>query len=169
MIDRRGAGKSVGETLLSLSNDLFHHWHRVRDGTLEWSAFGKKAERLRKKVKHALEDGSECGCVKTSGTYGAILKLEESLWTFARIEGVEPTNNAAERALRHAVIWRRVSGGTDSPRGSRFVERMLTVTATCRQQNRNPLDYLTAALEAARRGLPVPSHLPAATTEIQPA
>ena len=62
--------------------------------------------------------------------------MEEGLWTFVRVEGVEPTNNAAERALRHAVIWRRISGGTDSAEGSRFVERMLTVVATCRQQRR---------------------------------
>jgi transposase len=63
--------------------------------------------------------------------------VEEGLWTFVRVEGVEPTNNGAERALRHAVIWRRISGGTDSADGSRFVERMLTVVATCRQQKRN--------------------------------
>ena len=56
--------------------------------------------------------------------------------------GVEPTNNASERALRQAVIWRRISGGTDSAQGSRFVERMLTVLATCRPQGSNVLDYL---------------------------
>jgi hypothetical protein len=66
-------------------------------------------------------------CARTRGTCAEILRVEESLWTFARIFGVPPTNNAAER---HAVIWRRISGGTDSVRGSRFVERMLTVVAT---------------------------------------
>jgi transposase len=78
------------------------------------------------------------------GTWAEILRVEESLWTFARVVGVPPKNNAAERAERHAVIWRRISGGTDSARGSRFVERMLTVVATCRQQGRNVLDYLTS-------------------------
>ena len=75
-----------------------------------------------------------CGCAKTAATCRELLAGETHLWTFVRVEGVEPTNNAAERALRHAVIWRKISGGTDSEAGSRFVERMLTVVATCRQQ-----------------------------------
>ena len=82
-----------------------------------------------------------------------------------RCKGVEPTNNAVERALRHAVIWRRISGGTDSVDGSRFVERMLTVVATCRQQGRNVLDYLTTCFEADCRGQALPSLLPVATVE----
>jgi transposase len=73
---------------------------------------------------------------------------------------VEPTNNAAERAMRDAVIWRRISGGTDSPTESRFVERMLTAVATCRQQGRNVLDFLTSCLQAARKGYAIPSLLP---------
>jgi transposase len=96
-----------------------------------------------------------------------ILKVEEGLWAFARVRGIEPTNNAAERALRHAVIWRRISGGTDSVRGSRFVERMLTVVATCRQQGRNVLEYLTACFEADRRGQALPSLLPVTAPEIK--
>ena len=82
-------------------------------------------------------------------------------------EGVPPTNNAAERAERHAVIWRRISGGTDSAQGSRFVERMLTVVATCRQQGRNVLDYLTSCFEAARSGQAIPSLLPATPPKIK--
>ena len=89
------------------------------------------------------------------------------MWAFARVKGVEPTNNAVERALRHAVIWRRISGGTDSVDGSRFVERMLTVVATCRQQGRNVLDYLTTCFEADCRGQALPSLLPVATAEIR--
>jgi transposase len=76
------------------------------------------------------------------------------------VPGVEPTNHTAERALRHAVIWRRISGGTASESGSRFVERMLTVVATCRQQGRDVLDYLTSCFEAARKGQAIPSLLP---------
>ena len=101
------------------------------------------------------------GCVKTAATCFEILKVEEGLWTFVRVEGIEPTNNASERALRHAVIWRRISGGTDSAEGSRFVERMLTVVATCRQQKRNVLDYLSSCFEAHLRSHKVPSLLPA--------
>ena len=81
------------------------------------------------------------------------------LWTFVRHEGVEPTNNAGERSLRHAVIWRKLSFGTQSPSGSRFVETMLTVIETCRQQGRNVFSFLTAALEAHLAHQPIPSLL----------
>jgi transposase len=169
MIDRGGDGEKVGQRLLSLSNRLFHDWHRVRDGTLGWSPFQEEMSGLRGEVKQALEEGSRCPCAKTAATCFEILKVEEGLWAFARVKGVEPTNNAVERALRHAVLWRRISGGTASEGGSRFVERMLTVVASCRQQNRNVLDYLTACFEADGRGQAIPSLLPLATAEIEAA
>jgi len=80
-----------------------------------------------------------------------------ALCTFARVEGVEPTNNVSERALRPAVLWRKGSVGADSEAGSRFAERLLTVVATCRQQGRPLLDFLVAAGEAARHGTAAPS------------
>ena len=83
-----------------------------------------------------------------------------ALWSFARVEGVEPTNNVSERALRPAVLWRKGSFGSDSEAGSRFAERLLTVVASCRQQGRQLLDFLVAAGEAAVRGMPAPSLLP---------
>jgi transposase len=169
MIDRGGAGATTGRRLLSLSDRLFRHWHRVRDGTPGWEPFQRRMGRLRGEVKRALEEGSRGACAKTAATCFEILKVEEGLWTFARVEGIEPTNNAAERALRHAVIWRRISGGTDSADGSRFVERMLTVVATCRQQGRNVLDYLRTCFEADGRGQAVPSLLPVAKAESQAA
>jgi transposase len=86
--------------------------------------------------------------------------VEPALWTFVRVEGVEPTNNAAERALRHAVQWRKTSYGTDSAGGSRFVETMLTVVTTCRQQKRNVWAYLTACCQAYYAGATPPSLLP---------
>jgi len=161
MIDRGGNGQEIGERLLALSKQLFRHWHRVRDGTLTWPAFQERMRRLRREVKQVLEAGSLCGCAKTGATCFEILKVEEGLWTFARVQGVEPTNNAAERAMRHAVIWRKISGGTDSTTGSRFVERVLTVVATCRQQGRSVLDYLTSCFEATQSSQPIPSLLPA--------
>ena len=161
MIDRGGEGERTGQELLGMSNRLFRCWHRVRDGTLEWEPFQARMGRLRREVKRALEDGSRCPCAKTAATCFEILKVEEGLWNFARVRGVEPTNNAAERALRFAVIWRRISGGTDSSRGSRFVERMLSVVATCRQQGRNVLEYLTSCFEADCRGQAIPSLIPA--------
>jgi transposase len=97
------------------------------------------------------------------------LRVEESLWTFARVAGVPPENNAAERAERHAVIWRRISGGTDSARGSRFAERMLTVVATCRQQGRDVLDYLSSCFQAARSRQAIPSLLPVIPPDVKAA
>jgi transposase len=169
MIDRVDEGEPVGRRLLSLSNRLFHNWHRVRDGTLDWGGFQGRMTRLRPEVKQALEEGSRCSCAKTAATCFEILKVEEGLWAFTRVRGVDPTNNAAERALRHAVIWRRISGGTDSVKGSRFVERMLTVVATCRQQGGNVLDYLTSCFEASRCGQDIPSLLPVTTANIEAA
>ena len=160
MIDRGGGGKPIGERLLKLSHRLFHNWHRVRDGTLDRERFENRMVRLRREGSQAFLEGSRCGCTKTSATCFEVLKVEEGLWTLARVKGIEPTNNAAERALRFAVIWRRISGGTDSQRGSRFVERTLSVVATCRQQERNVLEYLRSCFDAAHRGQPIPSLLP---------
>jgi transposase len=86
-----------------------------------------------------------------------LTKWWPALWTFARVEGVEPTNNVAERALRPAVLWRKGSFGADSEAGSRFAWRLLTVAATCRQQGRSLLDFLVVASEAVLRGSPPPS------------
>jgi transposase len=88
-----------------------------------------------------------------------LLEGEEHLWTFLKVRGIEPTNNAAERALRHAVLWRKSSGETASASGSRFVERVLSVVATCRQQGRNVLEFLTDCFRAQVMGSPQPSLL----------
>ena len=160
MIDRGGRGEATGRSLLRVSKRMFRGWHRLREGAIDRQRFRALAARLRREVKAALEAGLGCGCARTAATCFGILKVEQGLWTFARVAGVEPTNNAAERAPRHAVIWRRISGGTDSAAGSRFVERMLTVVATCRQQRRDVLDYLSSCFEAHLRGQPVPSLLP---------
>ena len=107
-----------------------------------------------------MQRGTECGCAKTAGTCAEILKVEESLWTFTRVAGVAPTTHAAERALRHAVLWRASSHGTRSPGGSRFVANILSVVETCRQQGRNVLEHLTACCQAALERAPAPSLLP---------
>jgi transposase len=167
MIDRGGDGQAIGERLLAHSKRLFRQWHRLRDGPLTWPALQERMRRLRREVKQVLQEGAMCGCAKTAATCFEILKVEEGLWTFARVQGVEPTNNAAERAMRHAVIWRKISGGTDSATGSRFVERMLTVVATCRQQGRNVLDYLRSSFEANRLSQPTPSLLPADQKDVK--
>jgi len=96
---------------------------------------------------------------KAAGLCHELRKWWPALWTFARVEGVEPTNNGAERALRPAVLWRKGSFGSDSEAGSRFAERLLTVVASCRQQGRPLVEFLVAAGEAALRGSPPPSLL----------
>jgi transposase len=157
MIDRDNVGAEVGRQLLWQSNKLFESWHKVRDGTIRRSTFLQTVSWLRPMVRSSLERGAVCACPKTATTCGELLRLWDCLWTFTRVEGVEPTNNAAERALRHAVIWRRISGGTDSEAGSRFVERMLSVMATCRQRGVPVLRYLSECHQARLEGRPIPS------------
>jgi transposase len=160
MVDRANAGSAIGEELLCCAQDLFTWWYRVRDGTLRRSTFRQYMAVVRSMVREQLEAGTVCGCAKTAGVCRELLAVEPALWTFARVEGVEPTNNAAERALRHAVLWRKTSQGTDSQAGSRFVENILTIVATCRQQGRNVLDCLTECCRAYLHGHQVPSLLP---------
>src|SRR5262249_48495308 len=122
MIDRGGDGAPIGEDLLLHADILFQQWYKVRDGTRTRKWLKCQIEEwVRPEVRLLLQRGAACGCATTAGTVAEILKVEESLWTFARVAGVEPTNNAAERALRHPVLWRAVSHGTRSSKGSRFV------------------------------------------------
>lgn len=124
---------------------MFRLWHRVRDGQLPHADLEAALSPVRRRIKELLEYGSRSTHPKTGRTCQLILKVEPSLWTFARVEGVEPTNNDAERALRRAVLWRKKSFGTQSETGSRFVERILTAVTSLRQQGRDVLEYLTAA------------------------
>jgi transposase len=161
MIDRKNGGSAFGERLLDRSDRLFHHWHRVRDATLDRTGFASRAARLRKQIKQALNDGAAGPCATTATTCRELLRLEPFLWTFVATPGVEPTNNQAEREHRHAVLLRKISGGTDSETGSRFVERLLTVRATCRLQGVGLLDYLTACFQARLSSEKPPSLMPA--------
>jgi hypothetical protein len=158
--------EDLGAYLASLraqARQMFHWWHRVRDGTLSHASFASYMRPIRREVERLLEAGQTCGVPKTEGTCRDILKRRQALWTFMRHEGVEPTNNAAERAIRLGVLWRKGSFGTQSPEGSRFVETMMTVVATLKQQHRHVLTYITAACEAALRGEAAPSLLPTPT------
>jgi transposase len=160
MIARGGRSAEIGEALRVEARKMFHWWHRVRDGTLTPASLRTYMQPIRREVERLLEVGQTCGSPKTEGTCREILKLRQALWTFVRHPEVEPTNNAAERAIRPGVLWRKGSFGTHSPQGSRFVEAMMTVVATLKQQHRNVLDYLAAACEATLRGEPAPSLLP---------
>jgi transposase len=166
--ERGGASQAIGEGLLEQARLLFALWHDVRDGTLPRDGFTAAVVTIRAQVQRWLAEGAaypaargdKSARVRTSRTCHELLKVEPALWLFVRVAGLEPTNNAAERALRPAVIWRRTSLGTQSALGSQFVARMLTVTLTLRSQHRPVLEYLTAACEAARQGIPAPSLLP---------
>jgi transposase len=160
MIERGGRSREIGEGLRAQAHQMFHWWQRVRDGTLTHASFGTYMRPIRQEVEQLLEAGQTCGVPKTEGVCRAILNVRQALWTFVRHQGVEPTNNAAERAIRPGVLWRKGSFGTQSTEGSRFVEAMMTVVATLKQQQHHVLDYLTAACEAALCGESVPSLLP---------
>lgn len=151
--------KRLGHDLMRPTLDLFALWKRVRDGTLPRAQFQTDLTPLRAAIDALLLRGYYNA--KTAAVCKELWEHREHLWTFVAVDGVEPTNNAAERALRHAVIWRKLSFGTQSAAGSRFVERMLTVVETCRRQHRNAFAWLTDAVRANLAGWSTPALLAA--------
>jgi transposase len=147
-VERGEESEKVGKALLSQVKRLFKLWHNLREGKLSREGFQQAMIPVENRVKKSLETGSSLAHEKTRHTCQNILKLEQSLWTFVRVEGAEPTNNNAERALRRAVLWRRKSFGTQSKGGSRYVSRILTAVTSLRQQGRNVLEFLTGACAA---------------------
>ncbi len=132
LVDRGSESAATGQALLKQVKRLFTLWHQVRDGKLSREEFQRAMKPVQQRVKKLLQAGSRSAHSKTSHTCTNILKVEQSLWTFVRVEGVEPTNNGAERSLRRAVLWRRKSFGTKSEAGSRFVGRILTAVTSLR-------------------------------------
>ena len=163
MIDKgdRGA-KWLGERLRAATCELFEHWADYRAEKISRAALLRRMGPVRRRVERLLLGGMQRGGCTARGTCRELYEHREWLWTFLRHEDVEPTNNAGERSLRHAVIWRKLSFGTQSARGSRFVETMLTVVETCRQQGRSTFDFLTRAVEAHLAHQPAPSLRPRA-------
>lgn len=159
-VDRGGESARIGQALLDTTTKIFALWHQVKEGTLSRADFPQQIEPLVMAVIDLLEEGSNIDHKKTANTCTNILKVGDALWTFVWHEGVEPTNNAAEQALRRGVLWRKSSYGTQSEQGSRFVERILTVIASLKQQGREILAFLTPACQAAISGLSPPSLLP---------
>lgn len=168
MCERTGVSQEIGLALQRRQKRLFRRWHPVRDGTLSQADFQFKVTLLRGGFKAELEQAvglldwvpEKSPLAKTLGTCKELLKWECALWTFVFQDGIEPTNNAAEQALRPAVIWRRLSFGSQSEAGSQFVARMLTVITTLKVQQRDVLEFLTQACKAARFGEQRPSLLP---------
>jgi transposase len=161
LVDRGGEAEPVGRWGLAEIARLFALWHRFRAGEFRREQLQRQLIPLQARLGRLLRRGQENPDRKVAALCRELRKWWPALWTFARVEGVEPTNNVAERALRPAVLWRKGSFGSDSAAGSRFAERLLTVVASCRQQGRSLLTLLLAAGEAALRGSPPPSLLPA--------
>ena len=161
LVDRGGVAAPLGQRGVALTRDLFRAWHRFRRGELDRVDLPAALLPVQDGFEQVLDDGMACPDRKAAGLCRALDRLWPALWTFVDEDGVEPTNNAAERALRPAVLWRKGSFGTQSDAGARFVERLLTVAATCRQQGHDVLTYLTAACTAALTGQAAPSLLPA--------
>jgi transposase len=153
MVDRGGESQQIGEALLKQVKQLFKLWHKARAGDFSHERLAAVMKPVRRKVKEWLEAGTRCEQQQqTRRTCANILKVERSLWTFVRVEGVEPTNNRAERALRRAVLWRRKSCGTQGESGSRFVGRVLTAVQSLREQGREVLEYLSNVCRSALSG-----------------
>jgi transposase len=160
MSEHRGVSGHIGHELVKRTKKLFKLWYRVRDGTLTRQQFQRKMRPLRTQVKKLLLRGQRRG-LPIAGMCKEMLKDFRFFFTFVDHEGVEPTNNHAERQIRPGVMWRKTSFGTQSAAGSRFVERMLTVRATLRQQGRNVVEYIVDAQQRACCGEAAPSLLPA--------
>jgi len=166
--ERSGASGEVGRRLLKKQRRLFRWWHKFRYENLSGELFVEAVKLLRQGFKEELEAVASFPVVrkdksvwaKTIRTCREMLKVEEALWTFVFVPGVEPTNNASEQAIRSAVIWRRISYGTQSQAGSEFVARILTVTTSLKRLNQPVFEFLVNTMKTKRYGGNYPSLLP---------
>ena len=160
IVDGGGPSALVGVRGLKIVKKVFAAWHAFQEGEVTRAQLQAQLDPVANRLQQVLLEGTLLGDDKTVATFcDNVLALEPALWTFVRIEGVEPTNNFIERLLRRAVLWRRRSFGCVSEAGCRFVERILTVVQTRRLQGQNVLDYLHDALRAHRTGQTCPKLL----------
>jgi len=158
--ERGGASEAVGKGGLRVVRQLFRWWDAFRGGgSLDRAGLQANMEPVQRELRRLLEKGRGCADSATATFCANLLAWEESLWTFVRVEGVEPTNNHIERQERPAVLWRKNSFGCQSAEGCRFVERMLTVVQTLRLRRKPVLDYLHQSILAHRAGCPAPKLL----------
>jgi transposase len=155
--ERDGPAGAIGRELLDLIGIMFEYWQQLRGGEMSRDKFRELMAPVRRQVEALLERGRAAKLHHVSGSCEDILEHRAALWTFVDQEGVEPTNNHAERELRAFVLWRKRSFGTQSERGNLFAERLMTVAHTARKQNKNVLEFLTACCTAARAGVTPPS------------
>jgi transposase len=156
IVDGGGPSVFVGRRGLRIVRELFVAWHAFQAGTITRRRLQALIAPLERRLGNALREGACGDDARVAKFCENLLQLEVALWTFARVEGVEPTNNFMERLVRRAVLWRRRSFGCNSEVGCRFVERILTVVQTCRLRRTNTLEYLTQAVHAHRAGTACP-------------
>ena len=154
-------GQPVGEAGLRAAEALFREWHLFRGGGITRRALYRRLDPVAAELHEALERGCGCADAKVAAFCENLLAVAPALWRFVVREGLEPTNNHAERLLRRGVLWRKNAFGSASERGLRFVERLLTVVQTLRLQKRPVLEFLYQSLVAHRAGLSAPKLLPA--------
>lgn len=156
VLDRGGPTAGLGRRGLRLVRDVFRVWHLFRGGTIDRAELGRRVRPLENRLNAILVEGM-LGDPGPVATWCAnVHVVEAAVWTFARVEGVEPTNNHVERLLRKGVLWRKRSFGCSSPAGCRFVERVLTVVQTRRLQGRPVIEFLHDAVRAHRADQPGP-------------
>ena len=156
LAERNGALGMWAADMLAQIEILFALWHAFRNGRIDRATLVASMQPVQATVCAILERGQR-RYDQAEGLSVELLELWPALWTFVTVEGVEPTNNAAEQALRPAVLWRKGCFGAQSAAGNTFVERILTVAATCRQQERHLLTFLTAAVDAYWQGQLAPT------------
>jgi transposase len=160
--ERDGPAGAFGREVLDYIAIIFDYWDQLKANQLDRDQFRELMVPVRSHVEALLERGMALKLPQVSGSCADILEHRAALWTFVDQDGVEPTNNHAEREVRAFVLWRRRSFGTQSDRGNVFAERVMTVAHTARKQNKNVLAFLTACCTAARDGVPPPSLFAAA-------
>jgi len=157
--EAKGKLGGIGVQLIESERLIFYDYHRARDGTILWETFQSRMVPLQSEVERLLQRGAKCAG-PLAGKCREIWKHREHLWTFVSHWDVSPTNNAAERIVRQAVLWRKMSFGTQSKRGARYAERMLSVCSTCRLQGRSIITYIHQACQAHVHNRPAPTLRP---------
>jgi transposase len=159
LVERGGEACVFGRACLRQSRKLHRIWRAFDDGRIRWRTMRRRMLRVEEKVGFLLQNGTGSADAEVRKLSRSLLEIQESLFVFVRVEGVEPTNNVGERGVRPAVQWRKICFGTQSRAGSRFVERVLTTVSTCRMQGKSVLAYLRAVFMALDQGTAVPSLL----------
>lgn len=159
---RTGASGKLGHKLLQAAREVIATHRRYLEEGHELTWLAEQLQPLKQRIEELLEQGTRSRNDRTANFCQGVLDEYDALWTFCEVEDLKIpiTNNAAERAIRHAVLIRRVQHGTQSQQGDRWVERILSIVETCRLQGRSTLQYLIDAATAAHHGRPVPSPLP---------